>query len=76
MIWFNEDRDEGYISTEEGERLFIAGPSFEKGHKPVGRCGGLVVEFDVVADNGTREAADCVMVEEEVPPRARLRRRG
>ena len=76
LIWFNEERDEGYISTEEGERLFIAGPSFVEGHKPEGRCGGLVVEFDVIAHNGTREAADCVLVEEEAPPRARRRRRG
>ena len=76
MIWFNEDRDEGYISTEEGERLFITGAAFVEGHKPEGRCGGLVVEFDVVAHNGTREAVDCMVVEEAVPHRARLRRRG
>ena len=76
MIWFNEERDEGYISTEEGERLFIAGSAFAEGHKPEGRCGGLVVQFDVVADNGTRAAADCMRVEEEAPPRARMRRRG
>jgi cold shock CspA family protein len=76
MIWFNEERDEGYISTEEGERLFIPGSAFAEGHKPQGRCGGLAVEFEVAQQNGSREAADCVLVDEVAPPRARRRRRG
>ena len=76
MIWFNEERDEGYISTEEGERLFIAGPAFTNGGRPEGRCGGRLVEFDVVDLGGGREAAGCALVEEENTRRARRRRRG
>jgi cold shock CspA family protein len=76
MIWFNEEKDHGYISTEEGERLFVAGPGFEDGRRPQGRCGGLLVEFQVKEHNGSREAVSCVLVDEITPPRARLRRSG
>jgi cold shock CspA family protein len=76
MIWFNEERDEGYISTEEGERLFIAGPAFTDGLRPQGRVGGRVVEFEVADRGGGREAFECALVDEIAPPRARRRRRG
>ena len=75
MLWFNEERDEGYISTEEGERLFIAGPAFADGGRPKGRCAGRVVEFEVADLGGGREAGHCVLVEEVVPRRARRHRR-
>jgi cold shock CspA family protein len=75
MIWFNEEKDHGFISTEEGERLYVAGPSFQDGLRPQGRCGGLLVEFNVTESNGDREAAGAVLVDEISPPRARRRRR-
>ena len=28
MKWFNEEKDHGYIETEEGERLLIPGTGF------------------------------------------------
>ena len=28
MLWFNEEKDHGYISTEAGERLYVAGTGF------------------------------------------------
>ena len=76
LLWFNEEKDHGYITTEEGERLYVAGASFEGGRRPEGRVAGLVVEFDVNVQNGSREAAGCVLVDEVAPPRARRRRRG
>jgi cold shock CspA family protein len=76
LIWFNEEKDHGYIATEDGERLFVAGLGFEGGRRPQGRVGGLAVEFDVQESNGSREAVGCVLVDEIAPPRARLRRSG
>jgi cold shock CspA family protein len=76
LIWFNEEKDHGYITTDEGERLFVAGQGFEGGRRPQGRCGGLVVEFEVQERNGSREAVGCVLVDEIMAPRARLRRGG
>jgi cold shock CspA family protein len=76
LIWFNEEKDHGYIRTEEAERLFVAGLGFEGGRRPQGRCGGLVVEFEVKDRDGSREAVGCVLVDEITPPRARLRRSG
>jgi cold shock CspA family protein len=74
MIWFNEDKDHGYIATEDGERLYVAGQDFKGGRLPEGRVAGLVVEFEVNENNGTRGASEVVLVDELDPPRARLRR--
>jgi cold shock CspA family protein len=73
MIWFNEEKDHGYISTETGERLYIPGTGFAGGERLKGRCAGTVVEFEVRAENGAREAGECVAVEEAAPRRARRR---
>ena len=75
MLWFNEEKDHGYISTEEGERLYIPGTGFARGERLKGRCAGLEVEFTVVGANGTREASECALVEHEVPHRPRRRHR-
>jgi cold shock CspA family protein len=76
MLWFNEEKDHGYISTDEGERLYVAGDGFQDGRRPKGRVAGLVVEFEVKSENGTREAGEAMLVDEASPPRARLRRGG
>jgi cold shock CspA family protein len=75
MLWFNEEKDHGYISTEFGERLHIRGTGFAGGERLKGRCAGLEVEFTVVGVNGTREATECVLIDEVAPHRARRRHR-
>ena len=75
MLWFNEEKDYGYISTDEGERLYIAGAGFAEGKRLEGRCAGLAVEFAVVSVEGSREARECMLVEDEVPHRPRRRHR-
>jgi cold shock CspA family protein len=75
MKWFNEEKDHGYIETEEGERLLISGSGFADGKRLRGRCAGLEVEFTIVGTNGTRQASECVLVEDPDPPRARRRHR-
>jgi cold shock CspA family protein len=76
MLWFNEEKDHGFISTEEGERLYVPGSGFEGGQRPRGRCAGLLVEFEVTAREGAREATQSTLVEEVAPRRARRHRRG
>ena len=71
MLWFNEEKDHGYISTDEGERLQIAGSGFAGGKRLEGRCAGLEVEFEVSESDGERMATGCVPVEPDVPRRAR-----
>jgi cold shock CspA family protein len=71
MLWFNEEKDHGYIATGEGERLFIAGSGFANGKRLKGRCKGLEVEFEVAELDGERVATECVLVEEPAPRRAR-----
>lgn len=76
MIWFNEVKDFGYISTEEGERLYIHGSGFAGGVRPKGRCGGLPVSFQVTENGEGRKAEGASLVEGVPPPRARRRHGG
>jgi cold shock CspA family protein len=76
MLWFNEEKDHGYISTEEGERLYVHGTGFADGIRPKGRCAGLPVTFRVTEDGGTRRAEESVLVEELPTRRARRHHSG
>jgi cold shock CspA family protein len=75
MLWFNEEKDHGYISTDEGERLYLPGTGFAGGERLRGRCAGLEVEFTIVGADESRQAAECAVVEEVIPRRARRRHR-
>ena len=71
MLWFNEVKDFGFISTEAGERLFVHGTGFARGDRPQGRCAGTAVSFHVAQDGGTRKAEEAVLEAEISPRRAR-----
>jgi cold shock CspA family protein len=73
MLWFNEDKDHGFIETDDGERLFVAGDGFLEA-PPVGPCAGRQVEFEIGEGADGRFAQSTRFVEEVVPRRARLRR--
>ncbi len=72
MLWFNEVKDHGFISTDTGERLYVPGTAFAK--RPEGRCAGATVAFDVIEDGEERKADQVSFVEEDAPRRARRRR--
>jgi cold shock CspA family protein len=71
MLWFNEVKDFGFISTEAGERLFVHGTGFERGDRPQGRCAGTAVSFQVTQNGGERRAERTVLEPEISPRRAR-----
>ena len=76
MLWFNEVKDYGFISTEEGERLSVLGPAFVNGARPVGRCAEAPVSFGIDDSSGTRQAENVVFEVVVAPRRARMRSRG
>lgn len=73
MIWFNEDKDHGFIRTDEGERLSVLGPAFSEGKRPVGRCADAVVTFSVDESTGTRQAENVSFEAAVTPHRPRIR---
>jgi len=75
MLWFNETKDHGFIMTEEGERLAVAGEGFANGERPVGRCAHKVVTFEI-DDDGTRRARNVMFPPEVSARRARMRGQG
>jgi hypothetical protein len=75
MIWFNEKKDHGFIRTEGGERLAVAGAGFAGGARPVGRCAQRVVTFEI-DDSGVIRQARNVAFEPEVQARRARRRSG
>ena len=52
MIYFNEEKDVGYIRSDEGERVQVLRDNFLPGQAPVGRCNGLEVEFSLSDGDG------------------------
>jgi cold shock CspA family protein len=74
MIWFNEVKDHGFIMTDEGERLAVAGSGFAPGERPEGRCAQMLVTFEVDDTNGTRQAENVIFPQEAAAHRPRLRR--
>ena len=73
MLWFNQVKDLGVISTEAGERLPVYGSDFAQGERPTGRCAGAFVTFGVTQPDEERKATDVSFVPEVVPRRARMR---
>ena len=76
MLWFNEEKDHGYISTESGERLYVPGTGFAGGVRPKGRCAGLAVTFRVTGDGAVRQAEEATLLTEAPSQRARRRHGG
>jgi hypothetical protein len=76
MLWFNETKGQGFILTEEGERLAVLDTGFGGAGPPVGRCAHTVVTFDVGEHSGRRWAQNVVLEPDEVPARRARRRRG
>jgi cold shock CspA family protein len=75
MLWFNETKNFGLISTEEKERLYVHRDGFLPGAAPVGRCAGVAVTFNVSAGESERKALDVVIAPEVASKRARSHRR-
>jgi hypothetical protein len=73
MLWFNEAKDHGFIMTDEGERLAVAGEGFATGERPVGRCAHKVVSFEIDASGETRQARNVAFERAVVARRARIR---
>ena len=73
MLWFDEEKDYGFIRTEEGERLYVDRDGFVDGAAPIGRCAGRPVRLAVCERDGQRIGIDVALVQEEAPRRARRR---
>jgi hypothetical protein len=75
MLWFNEAKGHGFIMTEEGERLAVAGEGFAAGQLPVGRCAHKAVTFEIDGNGTARQAQNVVFEPDVAPRRARMRSR-
>jgi hypothetical protein len=75
MIFFNEETGVGFIRTEEGERLYVPRSSFLSGQAPVGRCGGMLVDFTRRETEGEHEYAAFDVSQVPEPNVGRARRR-
>ena len=64
MLWFNEEKDYGFIEADTGERVYVHRSAFVAGHAPVGRCKGLAVVFAVEPGEDGLVAAEVLQPEE------------
>lgn len=72
MLWFNEVKDVGVVTTADGERVPVHGSGFA-GPKPLGRCMGTPITFRIEGEDEARTAVDVSLTPEVVPRRARMR---
>jgi CspA family cold shock protein len=75
LLWFNEAKNYGRITADDGEQLYVHGSAFPGGQGIVGRCKGLPVTFEVAEDESGRYAAQVALVTLAAPRRARRRSR-
>ncbi len=73
MLFFNEEKDYGFIRTADGERIAVNRASFVDGQAPVGSCAGLPVRLTPTETAEGRIAVDVSMIVE--PEHGRARRR-
>lgn len=73
MLWFNDVKDLGVITTEAGERVAVQGTGFAEGERPKGRCAGAGVTFGITEQDGERQAVEVSFLAEIAPRRARMR---
>jgi hypothetical protein len=71
LVWFNEAEDHGVLETADGERVTFKGDAFAGGERPVGRVGGLAVEFRL---DESGAPTDITIVVADAARRARRRR--
>jgi cold shock CspA family protein len=72
MLWFDEAKDFGFISTEEGERIYVHRSGFLQGETLVGGARSAV-RLTATVQNGKRVAVDVSMAPEVAHGRARRR---
>ena len=71
MLWFNVAKDLGALRAED-EVFDVPGAAFAPGEKPLGRCAGQAVEFDLPDDGAV---TGLTFVPEVAQRRARPRHR-
>ena len=75
MLFFNKERGDGFIRTEEGERLYVERDAFLAGEAPEGKCAGMKVDFTRRPATGEHEFAAFEVSRVPEPSVGRARRR-
>ena len=75
LLFFNQRRGDGFIRTEEDERLYVQRASFLPGEAPEGPCAGTRVEFVRRAGDGEHAFAAFEVTRLPDPETGRARRR-
>ena len=76
MLWFNEEKRHGFISTDDGERLRVDRDGLTEGLMLGERCRGTRVSFERIGkDLEDSRAVNVALVPSFAPRRARMRGR-
>jgi cold shock CspA family protein len=76
MIWFNPDKQHGFIRTDDGERLRVDETGFASGESIGDRCRGTRVSFERIDETpDDPRAVGVTLVPLSVGRRARMRGR-
>ncbi|MBA3366643.1 MAG: cold shock domain-containing protein [Actinobacteria bacterium] len=75
LLWFSDTKNHGFLTTDEGDRVFVPGHAFAGDRGSVGRRRGLPVSFSLSTDDGEPKAADVSLLPHVPPRRARRHHR-
>ena len=74
MLWFNPDKQHGFIQTDDGERLRVDHDGFAAGEELAERCRGTRVSFERVGGEAEEgRAVNVAVVPLSAARRARSR---
>jgi hypothetical protein len=73
LLWFNETRQDGLITTSDGEKIRVQGSGFLDGQVPVGRCAGTAVTFEIEGTGEDARAVSVAVLDIPASRRARMR---
>lgn len=75
MIWFNPEKQHGFIRTDDGERLRVDESGLAPGELLADGCRGTRVRFERIAQEDDARAVDVTLLPLTMARRARLRGR-
>ncbi len=73
MLFFNQEKDYGFIRTADGERIAVNRAGFVAGHAPEGSCAGMPVHLTLAETDEGRIACGVSMAVQAEHGRARRR---
>lgn len=76
LLWFSDTKDQGMLTTEDGDRIPVPGHAFCGDRGEAGRRRGLPVRYELASNGSEPSVASVSLLPSVEPRRARRHSRG